>query len=263
MRRKDRGRSTRPTPEPWLIPGIQAVSEALKQDRIRILELWVAEEARSVRVEQLAALARARRVAVRERAGAEIEQRLPDTVHQGIVAVAGAYAYADPEAVIGTALGGKGWGLLVAADHITDEGNLGAMIRTLAFFGADGLILPRDRSAGMSPGVLKRSSGGCFHVPVVQVVNLGRTLDLLDQKGFWIVGAAGEAQETIHAFDWKRHLVLVLGSEQKGLSEGVRQRCHALVSIPRKGAMEALNVSVACGVIVSEIVRQRAGEETV
>lgn len=252
----------RAKPGAWLIPGVHAVSEVLRQDRVKIREIWIAEEARSARLASLISLAREMGVAVKERSRIEISQSLPGIAHQGVVAVAQAPVYADLETLAGAALGREGRSLLVAADHITDEGNLGAIIRTLAFFGADGLILPRERSAGVTPGVLKRSSGGCFHVPVAQVVNLGRALELLDRKGFWIIGASGESQDTIYAFDWKRNVVLVLGNEQKGLSPSVRQRCHGFVSIPKTGAMEALNVSVACGVILSEIVRQRAEGET-
>jgi tRNA G18 (ribose-2'-O)-methylase SpoU len=89
------------------------------------------------------------------------------------------------------------------------------------------------------------------------VVNLARSLDHLREKGFWIIGAAGEARESVHEFDWKRDLVLVLGSEDKGLSRSVRGRCHELVRIPGGGRVESLNISVAAGVILSEILRQR------
>jgi 23S rRNA (guanosine2251-2'-O)-methyltransferase len=93
---------------------------------------------------------------------------------------------------------------------------------------------------------------------VARIVNLGRTLDVLSKKGFWIIGAAGESAESIYRFDWKRNLVLVLGSEDKGLSRAVKDRCHQLVSIPATGHVDSLNVSIASGVILSEITRQRA-----
>jgi 23S rRNA (guanosine2251-2'-O)-methyltransferase len=234
----------------------------LRRGEIDIREIWVAEETRTQRLDEILMLARDRGVRVRARARSEISQALPGTLHQGIVAVLRAFTYADLEEVVQSALARKGQGLLIAADHITDEGNLGAMIRTLAFFGADGLVLPRERSAGITPSVIKRSSGGCFHVPVAQVVNLGRTLHLLARRGFWIIGASGEAPETIHRFDWNRDVVLVLGNEQKGLSRAARGQCHTLVGIPRRGSVEALNVSVACGIILSEIMRQRSAGES-
>ena len=147
--------------------------------------------------------------------------------------------------------------MLLAADHITDEGNLGALIRTAASFGVQGLILPRDRSAQVSAKVLKRSSGAHLFLPIVQVVNLSRTLDELSQNGFWIIGAAGESSHSIYEFDWRRNLVLVLGSEDKGLKPSIRSHCHQLVGIPVQGFQGSLNVSVAGGIILSEIIRQR------
>jgi 23S rRNA (guanosine2251-2'-O)-methyltransferase len=105
--------------------------------------------------------------------------------------------------------------------------------------------------------VLKRSSGAYVYLPIARVVNLGSALDLLRKRGFWIVGAAGGSSESIYQFDWTRDLVLVLGNEQKGLSQAARKRCHQIVGIPSSGHGESLNVSVAAGVILSEIVRQR------
>ena len=145
----------------------------------------------------------------------------------------------------------------MAADHITDEGNLGALMRTAAFFGAHGLVLPKDRSAGLSVRVRKISSGGYAHLPVARVVNLARTLEILKKQGLWIIGAAEEAHETIYGFDWKRDLVIVVGSEDRGLSRSVRARCDHLVSVPSRGSVNSLNVSVAAGIIFSEIFRQR------
>jgi 23S rRNA (guanosine2251-2'-O)-methyltransferase len=177
------------------------------------------------------------------------------------VGLTDAFAYADLDRVMDRALKNRGGnGLLIAADHITDEGNLGALIRTAVFYGADGLVLPKDRSAAVSGKVLKRSSGTYVHLPVSRVVNLARALDLLARRGFWIVGAAGDGSESIYRFDWNRDLVLVLGNEMRGLGRSVRQRCHQVVRIPSPGLTVSLNVSVAGGVILSEIYRQRLGD---
>jgi 23S rRNA (guanosine2251-2'-O)-methyltransferase len=121
--------------------------------------------------------------------------------------------------------------------------------------------LPKDRSASVTDTVHKRSAGGSAYLPISRVVNLARTLGhLADKKGLWIIGAAGESKTNIYEFDWNRDLVLVLGSEDKGLSKVIKDQCHHLVSIPRLGHLNSLNVSVAAGIILSEIVRQR-GEE--
>lgn len=151
----------------------------------------------------------------------------------------------------------KDAGLILIADHITDEGNLGAIIRSAVFFGANGLILPKDRSAGITETVKKRSSGAYMHLPISRIVNIGRTLDILDQNGFWIIGTDEKADESIYDFDWQRNVALVLGNEERGLSQVARKRCHQIVKIPSFGSLSTLNVSVSGGVILSEIIRQR------
>lgn len=134
---------------------------------------------------------------------------------------------------------------------------MGALIRTAAFFRVDGLIIPKDRSARISAAVQKRATGATAHLPVARVVNLGRCLDLLESKSFWIIGAAGDGAASIFQFDWNRNVALVLGNEQQGLSRPVRRRCHQVVKIPSGGAVDSLNVTVAGGIVLSEIFRQR------
>ncbi len=220
-------------------------------------ELWIAEGKRSSRANEIVQIAEDRGVPVRFKKGVLLGQLLPGIAHQGIVAFAEEFAYLDFNTLMDMALEASEHALIIAADHITDEGNLGALIRTAAFFRSHGLILPKDRSAKITKKLRKRSAGGYVHLPVAQVVNLGRALHVLDRKGFWIIGAAGEAPESIYQFDWNRPLVLVVGSEERGLSRLVKNRCHQLVSIPSCGKVESLNVSVACGIILAEIVRQR------
>jgi len=173
------------------------------------------------------------------------------------MAVTEKFVYADICDMTDTPLRSSRYALLIAADHITNEGNLGAIIRTATFFGADGLIIPKDRSAQVTGNVQKRSSGAYSHLPIARVVNMARTLDNLKGKGFWIIGSDGKSPESIYHFDWNRDLVLVLGSEDKGLGRSIRNKCHHFVGIPSSGKIESLNVSVACGSILSEIIRQR------
>ena len=241
------------------IPGFHAVKAALLREKTEIQALWVAKGKRKERVQEILDIADRKGIPVVFKKGIDLDRRLPSVSHQGIVALMGGFAYSDLGELIHRWSRLSGEGLLVAADHITDEGNLGALIRTAAFFGSHGLILPKDRSARVTEKVIKRSSGGIAHLPIVQVVNLGRSLDHLREKGFWVIGAAGEARESIHEFDWRRDLVLVLGSEDKGLSRSVRDRCDHMVRIPGAGAVPALNVSVAGGIILAEILRQRYG----
>ena len=161
-----------------------------------------------------------------------MEALLPGLVHQGFAALSEEFAYTDLPLLAEISLRPEGNKLLLAADHITDEGNLGALMRTALFFGADGLIIPKDRAAGIGPGTMKRSSGAQMHLPVSKVVNMGRALDFLKDKGFWIIGAAEDGPVAVYDFDWNRKLVLVLGNEQSGLSPTVLKRCHEVVNYP-------------------------------
>jgi 23S rRNA (guanosine2251-2'-O)-methyltransferase len=242
-----------------LIPGIRATREAMFRGQIKINEVWIKEGRKGIKIEEIQRLGEVKGIPVLYKKGALLDELLPGIAHQGIVALAEGFTYVDLNGIITSSSKETTphQGLIVAADHITDEGNLGALIRTAAFFKAHGLVLPKKRSAKITEKVLKRSAGSLVDLPVARVVNLGRALDILKNKGFWIIGAAGEDPETIYHFDWNRDVVLVLGSEDKGLSPLVRNRCHQLVSIPSYGAVNSLNVSVAAGVILSEIVRQR------
>jgi 23S rRNA (guanosine2251-2'-O)-methyltransferase len=240
-----------------LIPGFHAVRETLLREETKIEAVWVAKGRGRERVREILEMAHGKGIPVLFKEGHDLDRHLPGVSHQGIAALMGGFAYSGLTELVDRHSQHSEQGLLVAADHITDEGNLGALIRTAAFFGIHGLILPRDRSAKVTGKVIKRSSGACAHLPIAQVVNLGRSLDRLREEGFWIIGTAGEARVSIYEFDWNRDLVLVLGSEEKGLSRSIRERCHQTVRIPGSGHVSALNVSVAGGIILAEILRQR------
>ena len=239
------------------IPGFHAVRETLGQEKNLLKEIWIARGKRSGRIEEILDLAQEKNISVQFKDLSELSENFKDISHQGIVGVTKAFAYADFHQTLTHSLQKGPSALLLAADHITDPGNLGALIRTAAFFGAHGLIIPKDRAAPVTSAVLKRASGTHLRLPIVRVTNLGRSLDELKKNDFWIIGAAGEADTSIYDFDWKRPVVLVLGSEQKGLSPSIRKRCQQLVRIPSPGNVESLNISVAGGVILSEICRQR------
>jgi 23S rRNA (guanosine2251-2'-O)-methyltransferase len=244
-----------------LIPGLHSVKEALISERIKVNEIWVSEGRDPGRLREILEIAGSKRIPVINRKIDFLNDALPNTAHQGIIAVAREFPYAEIEDLIDSSKNKDGHGLLIAVDHITDEGNLGALIRTAVFFGAQGIILPKDRSALITHTVMKRSAGTYLNLPIARVVNLSRALEMLIDAGFWVIGAAGEASESVYSFDWRRDIVLVLGSEDKGLSHIIRDKCHQIVGIPSAGPAESLNVSVACGVILSEIVRQRTSRE--
>lgn len=239
------------------IPGIQSVREALFNNSNSIVEIWVDRGKSSPRIREIIELAERNNIPVLEKDTATLEMVLPGTNHQGITALAECFSYTELTDLINSSNSLRGKRLFLAIDHITDEGNLGAILRTSAFFGVNGVIIPKDRSARVSGGVMKRSSGGHAHVPVSLVVNLGRAIETLDEAGFWIIGTSGDGNETIYDFKFSGDILLILGNEEKGISPIILKRCHQILKIPSSGKINALNVSVAAGVVISEIMRQR------
>jgi 23S rRNA (guanosine2251-2'-O)-methyltransferase len=239
-----------------VIFGINAVKEILREGK-EIAEVLVSRQRKVERLTEILDLAKEKKIPIRFKDRLYLDKLSPGSSHQGVIAILRNYSYLRLDDLIKGARANKSKGLLLVADHITDAGNLGSLIRTAEFFGVHGLILPKDRSASITDTVHKRSAGGSAYLRVARATNLARALKQLDDEGLWIVGAAGDGKASIYEFDWNRDLALVVGSEGKGLSNVVRDRCHHLVSIPRLGHLNSLNVSVAAGIILSEIVRQR------
>jgi 23S rRNA (guanosine2251-2'-O)-methyltransferase len=147
--------------------------------------------------------------------------------------------------------------LLLILDAITDPHNLGACLRAANAAGADAVVVPKDKSVGLNATVRKVASGAAETTPVIEVKNLARCLQNLQKAGVWIMGAAGEADQSLYALDLAMPVAIVMGSEGSGMRRLTRERCDALFSIPMKGTVESLNVSVAAGVCLFEALRQR------
>ena len=241
----------------YFVSGVNAVRENLRRGN-DIIEILIAKQRKMDRIQEILDMAEKKRIPIKLKERPHLDRILPNLSHQGIIAFLKNYRYFHLDELIKIALESKGKGLLLIADHITDTGNLGALIRTAEFFGVQGLILPKDRSAFITDIVHRTSAGGSAYLPVTRVVNLSRTIDQLVSNNLWIIGTSEKSKTNIYEFDWNRDLVLIMGSEGKGLSRVVRDKCHHMVSIPGFGKLDSLNVSVASGVIFSEIVRQRA-----
>jgi len=148
--------------------------------------------------------------------------------------------------------------LVLLLDQVTDPHNLGACIRTAEAAGCAGVVIPKDNAADLhSPVVAKSACGALSRLPVLRVTNLKRAIEKLQEKGFWTIGLAGEAEASIYSLDLKGSLAVVMGSEGKGMRRLVRETCDQLVKIPMPGVVESLNVSVATGVSLFEVCRQR------
>lgn len=176
--------------------------------------------------------------------------------HQGVVAFAAAYEYAQVEDILKAAEEKGEPPFLILLDNIEDPHNLGAIIRTANLAGAHGVIIPKRRAAGLTATVAKASAGALNYTPVAKVTNLGKTIDELKEKGIWFV-CADMAGETMYQQNLTGPIGLVIGNEGEGVSRLVKEKCDFTVSIPMFGDIDSLNASVAAGVLAYEIVRQR------
>ena len=177
-------------------------------------------------------------------------------MHQGVIARAAAYAYAEVEEILEMALKKGEDPFIFVLDGIEDPHNLGAMIRTANVCGAHGVIIPKDRAVGLTPTVVRSSAGALNYTPVAKVTNLVRTMEDLKKRGLGFVGA-DMGGESMYEKDLKGPVGIVIGAEGRGLTKLVRDACDFVVSIPVKGEIESLNASVAAGVLAYEVTRQR------
>jgi 23S rRNA (guanosine2251-2'-O)-methyltransferase len=182
-----------------------------------------------------------------------------DTVHQGVILKVPPLEYSHPMDVLDQALERDQLPLLVALDGVTDPRNLGAVIRSVAAFAGHGVLIPQRRSASVTAVAWRTSAGAAARVPVARATNLTRTLKDWADAGVQVVGLDADGDTTVDQFDGTGPVVVVVGSEGKGLSRLVRQNCDAVVSIPMAGPAESLNAAVAAGVVLAEIARQRRG----
>lgn len=239
-----------------IIYGINPVLEALRGDR-RAFELFAAGGGSDRRLEKILKLASEREVPIRQRDKGDLARLCGTAHHQGVALRVEPFPYADLGDVLDRWRSSGDQGLLLVLDGIQDPHNLGALVRTAACAGVHGVIIPKDRAVGITPAAEKASAGATETVPVVRVVNISQTLDDLKREGFWIFGAAGEAPATLYDQDFTGHVTLVIGGEGEGIRPLVRKKCDGLVSIPLIGGVGSLNASVAGGVLLFEIVRQR------
>jgi len=237
------------------IYGINSVSEALKARGRAFAWVGIAKERHDLRLKQLVDECRRQGVSVRFVPRAELDRMAGNNGHQGVVAVTSAKQYNDLDDVLAAKRGEHS--LLIVLDGVEDPHNLGAILRTADAAGVDGVIIPERRAAGVTGAVAKASAGASEHLPVAKVTNIARTLEDLKQKNIWIVGLDERGAQTYDSLGYKMDCAMVLGSEGKGLHDLVARKCDFLVSIPMLGKVPSLNVSVAAGVVLYEVVRQR------
>ncbi len=189
----------------------------------------------------------------------DLDRMSSNGLHQGIGLQVPPYQYAHPDDLLATATKDSTPALLVALDNISDPRNLGAIVRSVAGFGGHGVLIPQRRSASVTAVAWRTSAGAAARLPVARATNLTRALKSWQDAGVQVVGLDADSDITLDEFDGTDPIVLVVGSEGKGLSRLVRETCDAVVSIPMAGPTESLNASVAAGVVLAEIARQRRG----
>ena len=247
------------------IYGIHAVDSLLRQNPKSVQRLWVQRGREDKRITALLELAHNQGVPT----GREPRQILDDKVsgrHQGAIAEtlvdpvhsqlgqANLWSEADLYRAIDD---GDGPVLILVLDGVTDPHNLGACMRSADAAGATAVVVPKDRSADLSPVARKVACGAAEVVPFVTVTNIARTLNGLKERGVWLYGAAGEAKASIYGSDLTGSVALVMGAEGAGLRRLTKEHCDHLIKLPMAGSVSSLNVSVAAGVCLFEVVRQR------
>jgi 23S rRNA (guanosine2251-2'-O)-methyltransferase len=237
------------------IYGINAVAEALKARGRAFAWVGVAKERHDIRMKRVVEECRKQGVAVRFVGRDELDRMAGNNAHQGVVAVTSAKQYNDLDDVVAAKRGE--YSLIVVLDGIEDPHNLGAVLRTADAAGADGAVIPERRAASVTALVAKASAGASEHLPIAKVTNIARTLEELKEKNIWTVGLDERGPKAYDAMDYNMDCAIVLGAEGRGLHDLVARKCDFLVSIPMLGKVPSLNVSVAAGVMLYEIVRQR------
>lgn len=244
--------------ERTLLGGLQSAQSALRYDSTRVIEVWLDRRRRDGRMQRLRELLANADAPVHESEARALDRMLPDFPHQGVVM---AYKGVSPRGDNDLERHLDGLSrppFVLVLDQVQDPHNLGACLRSADAAGVDAVIVPRDRSAGLTAVVHRVSAGAAESVPFFQVTNLARCLRGLRDRGIWLLGAADEAAVPVYSVDMTGPMGLVVGAEGKGLRRLTREHCDQLIAIPMAGYVESLNVSVATGVLLFEARRQHS-----
>jgi len=234
--------------------GWHVVIAALEGEGAKPLEIFMVAGRADERARRVQQLAQQHSVPIHTLSRGDLDFRAGGLRHQGVLARMPERELAGEEILEQPA---QPQSLILVLDGVQDPHNLGACLRTAEAAGVHAVVIPRDRSAGLTPVAQKASAGASERVPLVAVTNLARTLRRLQELGYWLTGLAGDATESLYDADLTGPLALVLGAEGEGLRRLTRETCDRLVRIPMHGQAESLNVSVAAGVCLYEVLRQR------
>ncbi|MDR2214050.1 MAG: 23S rRNA (guanosine(2251)-2'-O)-methyltransferase RlmB [Pseudomonadales bacterium] len=255
-RKKNPPSPAQDTPDDYVF-GLHAVTALLKHHPHSVVELLLQQGRHDPRMAAIVERAQALKLPYAEVPRAELDE-IVNGVHQGVLARCRQLKLERNEAQLQDLLAAlEHPPFLLVLDGVTDPHNLGACLRSAEAAGIDAVIVPKDKSALISPSVRKVACGAAELVPFIAVTNLARTLKSLQERGIWVLGAAGEATQSLYQSDLRGPLALVLGAEGTGLRRLTREHCDTLFAIPMAGEVSSLNVSVSAGICLFEAVRQR------
>lgn len=237
-----------------MIAGKNPVLEALRAGR-EINKVWIAEGVKKTGVEELIDLAKGQGVLVQFVPKQKVDKLAEN--HQGIVASVAAYNYAELDDLFNAAKAKQEDPFFIILDELEDPHNLGSIMRTADAIGAHGIIIPKRRAVGLTAVVAKASTGAIEHVPVVRVTNLAQTVEELKERGVWIAGTDAKGSADYRKMDATLPLALIIGSEGKGMSRLLKDKCDFLYHLPMVGHVTSLNASVAAALLMYEVYRKR------
>lgn len=240
-----------------MIYGIHPVQEALKSPHFQFERIIIGTLKPHPALQAVVDLAHQKQIPVTVSTKNIIDQLAKGGFHQNILGVIREIPYAILDDILSRWRKEGTKALFLILDSIQDPQNLGALIRTAVGCGAHGMVIPKDRAVGITPVVVRASAGATAYLPIVRVINVVNTLEILKKKGIWVYGAAGEAKDRIYQLDLTTDLAMVIGSEGKGIRPLVKKKCDRLFSIPMTGPISSFNASVSGGMILYEIMRQR------
>jgi 23S rRNA (guanosine2251-2'-O)-methyltransferase len=237
--------------------GIHAVSALLNNPHRTTYKLYVNQERIDKKIQDIVEKAEQAKIKIEKLSIQKMQQQFAHFTHQGLIATASSLPDFGESDLISLLHSSKNPGLILILDGVTDPHNLGACLRSADATGVDFVIIPKDKSASITPVVSKVACGAAESVPLVRVTNLVRAMNILKQEGVWIYGAAGEANCSLYQVDFKGTVAIALGAEGEGLRRLTREHTDGLFSMPMVGSVDSLNVSVATGVSLYEVIRQR------
>jgi len=240
------------------LSGINPVMEKLKGSPQEVRQIMMVRGPHRSALRSINEEARRRGLPVRYVESKVLDRLAESHKHQGVIADVGAYSYRVFTELLGDLSSSPGKEWILALDGLTDPRNFGALLRCAEGVGVRHVVIPKDRSVGVTPTVVKTSAGAVHHLNIYRVSNLRRAILTLKERGYWVIGLDAQAKESVYDRVYPEKLVAVLGAEGTGIRPVIRQECDFMVSIPMRGRITSLNVAVAGGIFFYELLRQKS-----